>query len=152
MYTCTQETLTEASTDYKCKNTLRIMSTKIRARKKLTQQQRLQWVHNPLIFSVMLRVVHSGRRVHSTKAPGHFYSHHYNSKKSSTLNLPHLKRIDSSTPTLPQLKRAEKSSSVNLPPFKRAEHYRSGGSLGVSLPHFRRYKVSDLTVGKKFSK
>ena len=124
------------------------MSTKIRGHKKLSQRQRLQWVHNPLIYSVMLRVIRSGRRVHSTKvhstkAQEHYYSHHYHSKKSSTFNLPHLRRADSSIPKLPPLRRAEKSSTVNLPPFQTADSYRAAGSSeALSLPHLRRYKVS----------
>ena len=107
------------------------MNAKFRAHKKLTHHQKLQWTRNPVIFSVMLEVVHSQRQVNSTRPQGRYYSHHHHAKKSST-------------PSLPEIHKVEKSSTLNLPvpQFGRVENYSFKSATALNLPHIRKYKVS----------
>ena len=107
------------------------MNAKFRAHKKLTHHQRLQWTQNPVIFSVMLEVVHSQHIVNSTRPHGHHYSHRHHTKKSLTANLPEIHKV-------------EKSPSVDLPVpnLGRVENYSFKGTSALNVPHIRKYKVS----------
>ena len=110
------------------------MNAKFRARKKLSHHQRLQWTRNPVIFSVMLEVVHNQHPVNSTRLHQHHYSNHHH----------HVKKLSTLTSNLPEINKIEKSPSVDLavPNIGKVENYSFKGTSVLNVPHIRKLKVS----------